>query len=103
LKLKQDAEGQNKKLQRLVELQEEERQARVDAQNRSDSDSLIRFGLDMLGGKTRFTEGYKYLDGQGVPNTSSNSSRPSSVTRSITLPNGKMVTCTTFQSMTNCF
>ncbi len=103
LKLKQDAEGQNKKLQRLVELQEEERQARVDAQNRSDSDSLIRFGLDMLGGKTRFTEGYKYLDGQGVPNTSSNSSRSSSVTRSITLPNGKMVTCTTFQSMTNCF
>lgn len=102
-RLKQDAEIESRNMQRLIELQEEDRRARVEAQNRSDSDALIRFGLDMLGGKTRFSEGYKYLDGQGVPNTSSNSSRPSSVTRSITLPNGKMVTCTTFQSMTNCF
>ena len=102
-RLKQDAEIESRNMQRLIELQEEDRRARVEAQNRSDSDALIRFGLDMLGGKTRFSEGYKYLDGQGAPNTTSNLPRSSSVTRSITLPNGTMVTCTTFQSMTNCF
>ena len=103
-KLKADAQIESRNIQRLIDLQEEQRRARIEAQERADSDSLIRFGLDMLGGKARFTDGYKYLDGAGTPNTSDNSSgRPSSVTRSITLPNGQMVTCTTFQSMTNCF
>lgn len=103
-KLKQDAQIESRNIQRLIDLQEEQRRAKIEAQERADSDSLIRFGLDMLGGKARFTDGHKYLDGAGTPNTSGNSSgRPSSVTRSITLPNGQMITCTTFQSMTNCF
>ena len=104
LNLRQTAQSQNRDANRLIELQEEQRRARIEAQGRADSDALIRLGMDMLGGKARFTDGYKYLDGAGALNTSENSSgKPTSVTRTVTLPNGKMVTCTTFQSMTNCF
>ncbi len=103
-KLRQETDQQNKNAQRLIELQEEQKKERAEAQERADSAALTRFGLDLLSGKTRFTEGYKYLDGLGVPNSSNPpSGQPRSVTRSVTLPSGEMVTCTSFQSMTNCF